>query len=105
MLIEFLYNSEVEYDYPFGVNTAVRIDLKKEEALSFLNDVEWGSCEIALAGKKVLRVPYIILKDEYSSPIPGNISYLMLFVDSDNNLWIQRELRRICRATRVFVLY
>ena len=92
MLIEFLYNSEVDYDYPFAVNTAVRFDSKKKEALSFLNDVEGGSCEIALAGKKVLRVPYIIQKDKYSPPIPGKISYSMLFVDSDNNLWIQREI-------------
>ena len=92
MLIEFLYNSEVDYDYPFAVNTAVRFDSKKKEALSFLNDVEGGSCEIALAGKKVLRVPYIIQKDKYSPPIPGKISYSMLFVDSDNNLWIEREI-------------
>lgn len=102
VLLEFPYNSEVTYDREVVFRNSIWEDCEKEEAISFHNDLGTCTCAVTSLTNNVVVLPFLVRKDERQFEHLDRPIYDMLFVDTDNNLWVRRV---VCRKTLWSVAY
>ena len=102
VLLEFPYNSEVTYDREVVFRNSIWEDCEKGKAISFHNDLGTCTCAVMSLTNNVVVLPFLLRKDERQFEHLNKPIYDMLFVDTDNNLWVRRSL---CRETLWSVSY
>ena len=102
VLLEFPYNSEVTYDREVVFRNSIWEDCEKGKAISFHNDLGTCTCAVMSLTNNVVVLPFLVRKDERQFEHLNKPIYDMLFVDTDNNLWVRRSL---CRETLWSVSY
>ena len=82
--------------------TPILKDREKGKAISFQHDLGTCTCAVESLTNNVVVLPFLVRKDERQFEHLGKPIYDMLFVDTDNNLWVRRV---VCRKTLWSVAY